>query len=83
MTKKKLKILERCFEAEINYAISTVKPNGMTLPICQLRKSNDVAELEEQGMIQYAECKLSGRFPVTIAGHILTELGRMTYCSSC
>lgn len=81
MNKKKLAILEKYFAAEINSALS---PQPIP-PLCQLKDSKDVSELLDEEMIIHAECKLGGRFPVTIKGYVLTQRGRYAYCtlSSC
>lgn len=76
MTNKEIKILERVFQTEVDNALD------MSVSyIAQVGKSQVVKKLVRDGYLQPAEQILSGRFPVTIRGHILTELGRITYCT--
>jgi hypothetical protein len=37
-------------------------------------------KLVDEGYLEEGEMTLSGRFPMTIRGYRLTELGRMTVC---
>jgi hypothetical protein len=76
MTKRQLKILEKCFSAEIESAIK-----GFNLPMCQM-KSKLAEEMERDGYIIKVNRTLGGRFPVTIEGYCLTEMGRREYCMS-
>ena len=78
MTKKKLAILEKCFAAEVESAVS-----NRVSRLCQLRDSKAVRELVAEGMIQPGEQTIGGRFPMTITGYTLTLLGNMTYCTFC
>jgi hypothetical protein len=46
-------------------------------------RSKYLSRLIEQGLIVATETTLGGRFPVTIKGFELTQLGRLTYCAEC
>ncbi|GIK74441.1 MAG: hypothetical protein BroJett021_34290 [Chloroflexota bacterium] len=73
MDKKRLKLLERAYEAEVNAAFN----HG--LHIIQTKAA--LAEvMVEEGYLAKCQVKVSG---VTIEGYELTHLGRMTYCMSC
>lgn len=76
MSKSDLKILEQAFSKEIESALS----GG--LPIIQ-NKSLAAKKLAEDGYLHSVEIKLGGRFPLTVMGYSLSELGRITYCFSC
>lgn len=76
MKKKELELLERLFEQEIKSAL-----NG-GLHLVQIR-SKIAKKMTEEGLIHLRSVNLPGRFPVTIEGYELTELGRLTYCSTC
>ena len=78
MNKESLKILGKAFDAEISAAL-----NG-GIPIMQT-KSKFAEKLVDDGYLS-VETQVIGagtRFPVTVSGYILTELGRMTFCMSC
>ena len=77
MDKQKLKLLEKAFAAEIDSAL-----NKHQVGIMQ-SNSKLATELVESGYLQESYVKLGGRFPVTITGFSLTEMGRITYCESC
>ncbi len=74
MTKKKLAILEKCFAADIQSAM-TGSPR-----LCQMRSSKAIRELIDDGMIQPLDVIFRG---VRISGYVLTQRGHMTYCLSC
>jgi hypothetical protein len=76
MNAKDLKLLEKVFSAEVNSAI-----NG-GLYVAQI-KSKRMEQLEKEGYVQKVTETLGGRFPVKVTGWALTELGRLTYCTSC
>lgn len=77
MKKPELKILEKAYSCEIEAAL---RPN--TLPVMQT-KSKLAEKLVADGLLQTAEFRFGGQFPVIVRGYLLTELGRMTYCMSC
>jgi len=77
MNKRKLKLLEDAFAAEIESAIG-----DRQIWFIQT-KSKLAVELVEDGFLQVMGAVLPGRFPVTVEGFGLTELGRITYCASC
>ena len=70
---RKLALLERAFEAEIAGALTT-RP-----PVMQTR-SKLAEELVGDGLLVKAEATLPGRFPLRVAGYMLTEAGRLAYC---
>lgn len=70
LTKVKLKVLERIFEGEMK----------SHLPV-QLR-SKWLPELVKEGLVHPTKEVLPGRFPVTIKGWNLTDLGAATYHKS-
>lgn len=76
MKKAEMNILECVFDAEVKGALS----GGVHL--FQTR-SKAAEKLVSDGLISKAKTTLGGRFPVTIEGYELTELGRLTYCTSC
>lgn len=74
MDNKRLKLLERAYEAEITAALS-----GHGLHMMQTKAA--LAEtMVEEGYL--AKCKetVSG---VTIEGYELTDVGRMAFCMEC
>lgn len=73
MTKREIEILERVFSAEVESAF-----NGQ--PHIVQTRSKLAAKLADEGYLHWREIRLGGRFPITIAGYELTELGRLTYC---
>lgn len=76
MKKAEFSLLEKVYAAEVDSAL-TGRPD-----VVQAR--GKVAQaLEEQGMIQRATRELGGRLPMTVDGFVLTDLGRLTYCTSC
>ena len=76
MTKTDLKLLERVFEAEVNGALTGA-------PYVAQIKSKRMAFLAESGLVQEVTITMSGWPPLKITGWALTELGRLTYCTSC
>lgn len=70
-----LKLLGHVFNAEINSAL-----NGG--PYVAQIKSKRMDYLEKQGYIKEITETLSGRFPVQVTGWVLTEFGRLVYCTS-
>ncbi len=70
MTKKDFKLLERVFEREIS---------GHLLQ----SESKEYERLEAEGMVDFKNIVLGGRFPVTIKGWVLTHRGRIAYCQEC
>lgn len=70
-------MLERLFAAEVDAAVGP-RPS----PIVHVNNAT-IRALAEQGLAQPATETLGGRFPVTISGYVLTELGRMVYCMTC
>lgn len=76
MNKRELDILEKCFAAEIDGAIT----KGIGLYQTSSKLTN---RLEADGYIVKETRILEGRPPVTIEGYRLTVLGNLTYCMSC
>lgn len=74
MDSKRLKLLERAYEAEINAALV-----GHRLHMMQT-KAVLAKTMVEEGYL--AECKVtvSG---ATVEGYELTHVGRMVYCMTC
>ncbi len=70
MTKKDFKLLERVFEREI---AGHLLQSG----------SREYERLETEGMVDFKNIVLGGRFPVTIKGWVLTHRGRIVYCQEC
>lgn len=70
-TKKILNALERVFAAEIEGR----------LPFQS--KALVYLDLQDKGLVEPMQRTFGGRFPVTVSGWQLTELGRILYCSSC
>lgn len=75
-TKREHALLERAFEKEIASAF------GAMPPVIQVR-GKLVEKMAEDGLLRKRKYTLGGRFPVSIEGYELTELGRLTYCASC
>lgn len=75
MKKSKLEILERAFMAEIDGAM------GKGIGLLQT-KSKLARELADEGYLVSYTLTSEGRFPTSISGYILTEIGHMTYCTS-
>ena len=74
MDSKRLKLLERAYEAEINAALG-----GHALHMMQTKAA--LAEtLVEEGYL--AKCKVTV-FGATVEGYELTHVGRMAYCMTC
>lgn len=76
MTKKDILLLEKVFSAEIASAL------GQSFTHIFQSKSKRMEVLEQEGCVRRVTQTLPGRFPITISGWELTELGRMTYCFS-
>jgi hypothetical protein len=72
-----LKLLERVFDAEIKSAMTPGLP-----PVAQI-KSKRMLVLQEEGLVREMTVTLPGRFPVKVTGWVLTERGRMIYCTNC
>lgn len=74
LTKVRLRILEKIFQAEINGELP-----------CQLGRHNpsEVAAMVEDGQIAPLNVTLPGRLPVVISGYVLTHRGRVLYCEDC
>lgn len=70
--KRQMALLERCWLAEVCDQLPA-----------QIGKSKNVEKLVAEGYLQPMETVSGGRFPVTVKGHQLTHLGRLTYCASC
>ena len=77
MNKRDLALLEKCFSAEIDAAVSKSR-----LPALFQTTSKRMEALEEMGYVKRVTHTLNGRFPVTISGWQLTLLGNFTYCMS-
>lgn len=77
MNKRELLLLEKAFNAEIGAALS-----GSGVHLIQTR-SKLALKLVEDGMLAKKTVNMGGRFPMTINGFELTELGRMIYCMNC
>ena len=75
MTKPELKILEKCFEAEIF--------DHLPWQTGSKKISQPLQKLLDAGMIVPIERVLSGRFPLTCKGYRLTILGNLTWCEHC
>lgn len=74
MEKRKLAILEKAFEAEIN----------IDSPIRIITTKSKLAQnLCADGYLQKETARIGGRVPVIISGYSLTHLGRITFCESC
>lgn len=74
MDSKRLKLLERAFEAEVSAG-----RNKHHLHMMQTRAA--LAEtLVDEGLLAKCKVHLSG---VTVEGYELTHLGRMSYCMTC
>ena len=69
MTKQQIRILERCFAAEITGR-----------QICQMQPSKALSEMIDQELV--IEIELRDR-NFTARGFCLTSLGHMTYCNWC
>ena len=76
MNKRELALLEKAFSLEIEAALNGVSDLMKT-------KSKLADDLVIGGYLIKAKDQLCGRFPVTIEGYRLTDLGRMTYCKTC
>lgn len=73
MDSKRLKLLERAFEAEVEGALN----QGLHM----MQTKSALAEtMVEEGLLAKVRVKESG---VTIEGYELTHVGRMTYCMEC
>jgi len=72
MDKKRLKLLERAYEAEVNAALS----NGHGLHIMQTTSALANTMVDE-GYLAKCLMYASG---MTIEGYELTDIGRATYC---
>ncbi len=81
ISKQRLAALEKVYAAEIDCAL------GDRFSAIIQSKAKIYKELEAQGWVQFVEEKIGGfrdgLGPMIIAGWVLTELGRMTYCMSC
>lgn len=75
MTKRELAVLEKVFDAEIGAALTGSPPLFQT-------RSKVAVGLVEAGYLAFSEVTLGGRFPLKIAGYVLTEAGRAVYCES-
>ena len=76
MHKADLRLLERCFEAEVSSALN----GGIHL---FQSKSKRMEKLEADGYVRKSSVSLGGRYPVTVTGYELTQLGHLAYCTSC
>ena len=76
MNKRELDLLEKAFSAEIDGALSK---SGIRL--FQTR-SKLAQKLVADGLLREVELNLPGRFPVTLRGYELTQLGNAMYCMS-
>lgn len=74
MNAKRLNLLERAYDAEVNAAL-----NGSGLHILQT-KSALAKQMAEEGYLQEVKVTFSG---VTVEGYELTHAGRMSFCMSC
>jgi hypothetical protein len=72
LTKRDFELLQRVFKAEIENRLPA-----------QIGGSKAVALLQERGYIEPLTRTLSGPFPVTIHGWVLTHAGRFIYCQNC
>lgn len=68
--------LQRVFAAEIDAALT-----GQPLRRLVQSKSKPAAALAAAGYLAVESLTLGGRFPVTVRGYVLTEAGRLAYCS--
>ena len=73
MNEKELDLLEKAFGAEIDSAM-----NNNHLGIIQT-KSKAVKSLVESGLLKHV---VVNRWPASFAGYVLTDAGRMAYCTS-
>lgn len=74
MDGKRMKLLERAFEAEIDAALS-----GRGLHMMQT-KSALAETMVEEGYLAKCKATMSG---ATFEGYELTHFGRMAYCMTC
>jgi hypothetical protein len=72
-----LDLLGKVFDAEVQGALT----GGCSL--YQTRKLALALKLVGDGLLRECVEVFGGRFPVTIKGFELTELGRLTYCMTC
>ena len=75
--KQRMKILEEAYSREISAALGE-----MCCSVYQSRVKL-VKEMVKEGLLMEVTETLKGFPPVKITGVVLTELGRLTYCSSC
>lgn len=79
ISKPELKVLEKMFAKEISVALSKVN-----IPPIFQSKARIMQKLVDKGLVDSWDYPLGGgRFPVIIRGYMLTEYGRMIYCSKC
>lgn len=81
MNKAELRILERCFAAEIDSALEK-----LDMPFAQMRPSKVLARLIEEGLVQPVEVtrRFNDGLPaMTFKGYALTAAGNLAYCMSC
>ena len=77
MNSRELKLLEKAFEAEVDAAFT-----GSEFHFMQT-KSKLAERLVTDGLLQKVERKSRfGPMVSTFSGYELTELGRLTYCTS-
>ena len=74
MDRKRFKLLERAYEAEVNAALS-----GRDLHMMQTKAA--LAEtMVDEGYLAKCKAAVSG---ATFEGYELTHVGRMAYCMAC
>ena len=74
MLRKELNILERAYEAEIRSAFSE------DLPHLLQTKSKTAKKLVEDGFLDFTTILIGN---VQVSGYVLTDLGRLAYCTEC
>lgn len=79
LTKPVLRVLERCFEAEMNGVPAQFAP-GRHCEIDGISVGSAVGRAVSEGLIDRMDVRLDGWPPVTVRGFGLTHRGRMAYC---
>jgi hypothetical protein len=79
LSKAAFAALEKCWTAQL--PVSAGGKAGM--PAQAIGPKKVVDRLVAAGLIERAEVYLGGRFPVTIIGWRLTNLGSLVYCENC
>jgi len=76
-TKQELRLLEKAFAAEIEYALE--RKEKFCLPFMQT-KSKLAEKMVEDGLLQHAEMTVGG---IHFKGYAQTYYGNMLYCMNC